>query len=349
MTTKNESRVLILSLLVTVGLIGSCVWFLRNAIAPSTPSDPTSAPTSALSNSTPAAQSNLPPVEQFSQVQNVPSGIFNYGGSTSWAPIRGSIDLEIQKTRPEFRLNYVQQDGVSPSTQSGIDLLAQGKVAFSLASRLPSNELLQKLASQGIQLRLVPVANSFDVVIVNPSLPLTKITPDQAIALDLGKVENWKELGGPDLPVQYFDRNVNPDTLESRPDPSNSNILFFSTPLAQIKKIAEEPQGFAVFAAPLAVPQCSVKTLAIATPSGQTLTPYKEPLIPPDQCKTQKNQINLDAFRNPEYPSELKNTLYVVIHQNGKQEQQVGEAYANFLLSNQGQALLEKAGYLRIR
>jgi len=56
-------------------------------------------------------------------VQNVPSGLFNYGGSTSWAPIRLAIDPVIQAARPEFRLRYVEPTSGSPSSGSGIRML----------------------------------------------------------------------------------------------------------------------------------------------------------------------------------------------------------------------------------
>jgi phosphate transport system substrate-binding protein len=337
MASKNEMQKLGLSLLITLGLLGLGAWFFISKIAWQSPQS-----SIAISNSV------ANPVKRFSQVQNVPDGTFNYGGSTTWATIRGSIDFDIQKARPEFRLSYVQQDGVAPSTQSGIELLAQGKVAFSLASRLPSNEVLQRLEKQGVKIRLVPVADSFDAIVVNPSLPISELTLDQIGAIQSGRIENWREVGGSDLLIQKFDRDVNPDMIEGRPDATSRNQVF-STPLEVLRKIADMPGGFAILAAPLAVPQCTVKVMAIVNASGQAITPYKKPLRSPSQCLTQRNQINLAAFESGEYPSDLKNTLYVVIKQNGQIEQQSGEAYANFLLSNEGQALLKKAGYLAVR
>lgn len=340
MTGKNETRILLLSLLATLGLIGLAAWSFKDVIASSI------APKSQQTTSSIDATSS--PVEKFLQVQNVPLGTFDYGGSTTWAAIRGTVDLKIQKARPEFRLNYVQQEGVAPSTQSGIELLVQGKIAFSLASRLPSSEVLQELGKQGIQLRLVPIADSFDVVAVNPSTPISSVTIDQINAIRSGSINNWSQIGGPNLLIQQFDRNVNADMIEAQ-STANRNLQTLTTPLEVIREVAETPGSFAVVAASLAVPQCSVKVLAIATASGQTVTPYKEPLIASPQCLSQRNQVNLAALASGEYPSELRNTLYVVIKQNGQLEQQIGEAYANFLLSDQGQNLLEKAGYLKIR
>lgn len=289
------------------------------------------------------------PVPRFAQVQNVPEGTFSYGGSTTWAPIRGTVDLEIQKARPEFRLNYVQPEGVVPSSQSGLEMLAQGKVAFSLASRLPSTKMLQQLEENGIQVKLVPVAESFEVVAVNWSLPISQLTIEQLNAINKSKINNWREVEGPDLPIQRFDRTVNANFLDTRPDLTSGNTQIFTTPSEAVHKVAETPGGIYIHTSALLVPQCSVKILAIVNSSGQTIAPYEEPLVPPSQCPAKRNKVNIDAFKSGDYPNNLENTLYVVIKQNGKIEQQVGEAYKNFLLSNEGQALLEKNGYLSIQ
>jgi phosphate transport system substrate-binding protein len=39
----------------------------------------------------------------------------------------------------------------------------------------------------------------------------------------------------------------------------------------------------------------------------------------------------------------------VIVKQNNQSDQQAGETYANLLLTNQGQELISKAGFVRIR
>jgi phosphate transport system substrate-binding protein len=39
----------------------------------------------------------------------------------------------------------------------------------------------------------------------------------------------------------------------------------------------------------------------------------------------------------------------VIVKQNGQNDQQAGEAYAKLLQTNQGQELITKAGFVRIR
>jgi phosphate transport system substrate-binding protein len=57
--------------------------------------------------------------------------------------------------------------------------------------------------------------------------------------------------------------------------------------------------------------------------------------------------LNAENFRNGNYP--ITRNLFVIIKQNGQSDQQAGEAYANWLLTSQGQELIEKAGFVRIK
>ena len=184
-------------------------------------------------------------------------------------PIRGSIDFEIQKARPEFRLRYTQPEDRAPSSQAGLELLLEGKVAFSLASRLPSNELLEDLEAQGLRIRLVPVAESFDVVAVNWSLPLSELTVDQFNAIQAGKINNWREVGGPDLPIERFDRLVNEALLDTRPNLESDTIELFTTPSEAIQNVAAAAGGLYVHTAAVLVPQCTVKTLGAVGRAGR--------------------------------------------------------------------------------
>lgn len=75
----------------------------------------------------------------FSDVSNVPSGTFQYGGSTTWAPIRRDVDPLIQASWPNFRLRYTDPPTGTPGSGSGIRMLMNNQLAFAQSSR-PLNE-----------------------------------------------------------------------------------------------------------------------------------------------------------------------------------------------------------------
>ncbi len=279
----------------------------------------------------------------------VPSGIFNYGGSTTWAPIRGIADLEIQKQHPEFRLNYVHP-GQIPSTVAGFELLKQRKIAFLQASRLLNAD---KLRRQGLTVKSIKVAQSFKVVAVHPSLQLpdAELTVSQMKDICSGKIRNWRSLGGPDLPIQLIDRDTRTNTMEAEPssgdDCNGGNVKIVETPQEALQVLSLSPGGFYINTAALLVPQCSVRVLTVVTLRGDRLSPYQDPVIPPEKCPAQRNRVNLDLFRSGAYPPELMDILYVVVDQDGPPDQRAaGEAYARLLQTREGRALIEKAGFV---
>ena len=122
-------------------------------------------------------------------------------------------------------------------------------------------------------------------------------------------------------------------------------MQIVSTTTQALQKLAATPGGIYFASAPEVVPQCTVKPLAIGQLPGQFVPPYQEPLV--TNCPTRRNQLNIQAFQTGSYP--ITRNLFVVVKQNGGTEQQAGEAYANFLLSDQGQAAIAKAGFVRVR
>ena len=82
MSHKNETTLLALAFLITVGLVGGGFWlFFKSSGLTTSPLKP--------SNNPPQSQASNP--QTFAQVQNVPSGLISYGGSTTWAPVRKEI------------------------------------------------------------------------------------------------------------------------------------------------------------------------------------------------------------------------------------------------------------------
>ncbi|WP_299043715.1 substrate-binding domain-containing protein, partial [uncultured Thermosynechococcus sp.] len=155
---------LLLSLLTTLGLLGiGAVLVLRlmNEGAP-------------LGN----GGSNLGSGGQstFTQVKNVPSGLFNYGGSTTWAPIRRDVDPLLQAAWPNFQLRYVDPPTGTPGSGSGIRMLLNNQLSFSQSSRPLKEEEIAKAAAQGMKLTAIPVAIDGLAIAVNPRLGIPGLT-----------------------------------------------------------------------------------------------------------------------------------------------------------------------------
>jgi len=364
MSQKNETPVLIFALLITVGLVGGGLWWftqsgihlsqaINNNSSP-TNNQPDSNPLPSNSNSQPNSTLSVNSDRDFASIQKVPNGLFNYGGSTSWAPIRLSVDSVIQAARPEFRLRYVTPTGVAPGSSTGIRMLIDGKLDFAQSSRGLRDSELSSAQSRGFKLQQTPVAIDGLAVAINPNLNISGLTLDQLRAIYTGKVTNWQQVGGTNIAIQPYSRPANDggtvelfiqDVLGNQK--FAANVQSVDTTTQALQKLASSPGGIYYASAPEVIPQCTIKPIPLGRKTNELVAPYQEPFVPLSQCPSQRNQINTEAFQSGAYP--LTRNLFAIVKQNGQTEQLAGEAYVNFLLSNQGQELISKSGFVRIR
>ena len=358
MSQKNETAVLVLALLITAGLLAGGFWWLTRRsginVGENIGTQPTATPSLSVSNPNELSSAEKSNSSNFASVQNVPSGLFNYGGSTSWAPIRAIAAPKIETSHPEFRLRYVEPTSVAPGSSSGIRMLIEGTITFAQSSRPLLDHELSRAVVRGFSLKQIPIAIDGLAIASHPDLNIPGLTLDQVKAIYLGKITNWKQVGGPDLPIKPYSRPINDggtvelfvqDILAGQP--FGANIEFVATTTQALQKLASNKGGIYYASAPEVVPQCTIKPLPLGRQPGKFIPPYREPFVKQSQCPSQRNQLNIQAFQTGQYP--ITRNLFVVVKQNGKVEQQAGEAYANLLLTEQGQVLIDSAGFVRIR
>ncbi|WP_392531378.1 PstS family phosphate ABC transporter substrate-binding protein [Nostoc sp. C117] len=348
MSQKNEIPILVLSIVITVGLIGGGFWWFSRK------SGVNLNQINSSSTNTPQPSSGQPNTNSFNSVQDVPTGLFNYGGSTSWAPIRLMVDPVIQAARPEFRLRYVEPSNASPGSGTGIQSLIDGQLALAQSSRPILDGELSRAQQRGFTLKQIPVAIDGLAVAVNPSLNVPGLTVEQLKSIYTGKINNWNQVGGPNIPIKPYSRRiVDGGTVELfvqdilGGQAFSSNVEFISTTTQALQKLAGSPGGIYYASAPEVIPQCSIRALPLGRTQGQYIAPYQEPFVLPSECPSKRNKLNIEAFQSGKYP--ITRNLFVVVKQNGQAEQQAGVAYANLLLTEQGQELISQTGFVKIR
>ena len=343
MSQKNETLPLFLAIVVTIGLIFGGIWFLleRWAALTKVAANPTSS-TQELSTNT------------CNPELKVPSGTFNYGGSTTWAPLRRDADPELQRICPQFFLRYTQPPSGIPGSGTGIQMLIDNQLAFAQSSRSIKGEENIAARQKGFSLQEIPVAIDGIAVAVNPNLNIRGLTIAQIKDIYISKITNWREVGGPNLTITPYSRR--PETSGTveffvenvlEKGKLGTTVKYIDTTTEAIRALAAS--GAIYYAsAPEIVPQCTIKPLPIGRDSSQLVPPYQEPLASKDECfRGKHSQLNASAFRSSEYP--ITRNLFVILKQNNQTDQQAGYAYANWLLTPQGQAIVEKAGFVRIK
>ena len=377
MAQKNETPALMGATLAVAALLGGLWWIFKKSdfsIGNSKPETPTIQASASSGTMTPPdpsssapSQPGMRPGMQPTAVAtttggtssggsfaglSAPSGQFNYGGGTSWAPLRSSLDASIQSDLPQFQLRYVSPNSGPASSGSGVKMLIDRQLDFAQISRPLTNQEKQQAQQSGVSLKEIAVALDGVAVAVNPSLNVSGLTLNQLQEIYTGKATNWQQVGGPNLSIVPISRSIGSSgTVDLFVDsvlagqPFSSTVQFIGTTTQALQKLGSEPGGVYFASAPEVVPQCTVKPLAIGQTVGQFVPPYQEPIVPKDQCPARRTQLNAQTLRNGTYP--LTRNLYVVVREDASSK--AGEAYANLLLSSVGQDRLEKAGFIKVR
>ncbi|MEH2221714.1 PstS family phosphate ABC transporter substrate-binding protein [Nostoc sp.] len=348
MSQKNETLSLFLAVVITIGLIFGGLWFFMERWAQLTG---TVAKTSGNGNT-----GN--PINQFvnnrCNVPNLPEGTFNYGGSTTWAPIRKDVDSVLESLCPQFTLRYTQPASGQAGSGTGIRMLIDNQLAFSQSSRSVKAEENTEAKQKEFSLKEIPVAIDGIAIAVNYNLNIPGLTVAQLKDIYTGKITNWQQVGGPNLPIKIYSRNKEAGGtveffIENVLNKENfgTNVSYVGTTTEAVRKVAANSGAIYYASAPEVVPQCTIKSLPLGRISGQFVPPYQQPVVSPSECPSKRNQLNSQAFRSGDYA--ITRNLFVIVKQNGQTDQQAGEAYANWLLTPQGQELIEKAGFVRIK
>lgn len=305
-----------------------------------------------------AESDNLPEARQpqeskseFSDIQNVPSGAFSYGGSTTWAPVRLEVDAVMQTSRPDFRLQYIEPTDAPPGSGTGIKMLLRNELAFSQSSRPLKDKEQQQAQENGYLLKQIPVASEGVAIAVNPRLPIDSLTLEQVKAIYTGELTNWQQLGGPDVEIIPL----------SRPAVGGTVAFFLKTVMdskelsTAVKVVDNTTEGLAIVgeslgaiyyaSAPELVPQCTVKPVGLSRDeTEETVRPYSGQYVLPEECPNKRNEINREAFGSGDYP--LTRQLFVIVREDGGIDQKAGEAYVELLLTQEGKNLLNTAGFV---
>lgn len=283
-----------------------------------------------------------------------PEGTFRYGGSTSWAPISSLVDKKIKEKLPQFNLTYYQHPTLPPGTGTGIKMLLDGQISFAHASRYIKDEEYQRATSIGVKLQQIPVAMDGIAITVNPSLNISGLSIEQLKEIYTGKITNWQQVGGSNLPITAYSRPNDSGTTEFFKENIlgdnnfGGNVQFMTTTTEALKQVGQNPGAIYFASAPEVISQCSVKTIPISPKNGTNPIAADTPgKVPGQKCPWQHNQLNIEVLKNNQYP--ITRRLFVIVKQNNQEDEKAGDFYANYLMTGEGQSLIEQAGYVRIR
>lgn len=238
-------------------------------------------------------------------------------GSDTMAPLARRLAQDFMWRNPGVSV-YAEGGG----TATGIRALIAGETDLCTASRTltadETRELIEKRGSLGIRILCARDALS---IYLNHENPVADLTLEQVRGLLSGRIAVWSEVGGPDAPVRVYVREPNSGTrgfLQEQVllgEPFAPGAIVCKGTWALADAVAGDPAGigFGGLVFGEQVRHCRI--------NGVAPTP--------------------DRVRDGSYPIARYLYLYAVDTPRG-----VAEAFVDFVLSPEGQALVEEMGYV---
>ncbi len=247
-------------------------------------------------------------------------GKITMSGSTTVLPIAQACAEEFMNQNPKVNIS-VRGGGSS----IGIKDIMAGTVEIGNASRDAKDKEIKKAKAQGIDLYQNVVASDGIAIIVNPKNTITGLTIEQIQAIYTGKVTNWKELGGPDMNIVIISRDTSSGTYEvfyeiaMKKQNIVQNCIMVASNNAAVTSVKDTPGAIAY--AGLGYLSSSVKPLQV-----NGVDPTFENVL------------------SGAYPVSRNLNMYT----NGAPKG-ITKTFMDFILSSEGQNIVEKQGFIKIK
>ncbi|WP_017318649.1 substrate-binding domain-containing protein [Mastigocladopsis repens] len=278
------------------------------------------------------------------EIPNVPEGTFNYGGAGIFASLTAEgLNEAVTNAHPNFRLRFTEPKDGNPGGKKGIAMLLNGQLSFTLYGTSLDDAHYSKAQERGFGLKQMPVALDALVFFTHPDISIPGLSVAQLQDIYKGKLTNWKQVGGPDVPIIPFARDPKATGLFNElfgkeAGQISPRVQFIRDATDSIRQVASTPGGISFGGNSIIIGQKTIRLLAIAKGNSQE---YVQPVV------NDGKRINATAVRDGTYP--LTRRLFIVFRQDNTVDQLAGEAYANMLLSKEGQQIVDKAGFIPLR
>ena len=246
-------------------------------------------------------------------------------GSDTVLPIAQQTAENYMTFNPDARVTVT-----GGGTGVGISALLDGTTDIAMASRAIKFSEKMKAKAAGEELQEVVIAYDALAVVVHPSNPVERLTRQQLEDIFRGKIKNWKDVGGDDRKIVVYSRETSSGTYEFFKESVLKNKNYMSSSLSMpatgaIIQSVSQTKG-AIGYVGLAYISPRVKTIAVSYDNEH----YAQP--------------NLENAINKSYP--IVRPLYY--YYNKKNSQTVA-GLLQFVLSDEGQEIIKKSGYIPVK
>jgi phosphate transport system substrate-binding protein len=243
------------------------------------------------------------------------------GSNTIGEELAPRLIAEYKKEQPDVTI-----DLESKGTASGFNALLSGECDVAGASRVVNHQELEQAHSKRIEFNVYTIGSYSVAVVLNAANTLTNLSRDQVRDLFTGAIQNWKDIGGPDAPVQPYIRDPISGTflgfkelaMENKDYAANAKAL--TNYAAIVQAVGKDTNGIGYASFDL-ITKPGVKSVAIRGVAPTALT-----------------------VNEGQYPVSRLLRFYT---SKGK-ESAASRDFLRFVQSPKGQEIIEQAGYVRL-
>lgn len=220
------------------------------------------------------------------------------------------------------------------NTVRGYSLLAQKETDIFFGG-YPSEEQIDFARENNTEFVYTEIAKEAFVFFVHKDNPVENLTQEQVKKIYSGEITNWKEVGGNDEDIVAFQRN------EGSGSQSRLKRFMADTPIMEAP--TEQVNDFMVGIIDK-VSDYKNKTNSI----GFSFRYYMEGIIKNSNVKILKIdgiEPNIENIREEKYP--ITGSLYAVTYKDNNNENV--QKLLEWILSKEGQEIIEKTGYAGIK
>lgn len=222
---------------------------------------------------------------------------------------------------------------VSTTTPEAYNRLIEGKADIIFVAG-PSSGQLKKAENLGVELKMTPIGREAFVFFVNSRNPVDGLKSEEIKDIYSGELTNWSELGGKNDEIRAFQRPVDSGS-------QTTFLKFMSDTPVQQPEIEEMASGMGGIISEVA----SYRNYKNAI--GYTFRFFAVDMVQNDKIKLlaiDGVEPTIDAIRSDEYP--MASEFYAV---TAGSDNPNAEAFIEWIVSEEGQKLVEATGFVSVK
>lgn len=217
----------------------------------------------------------------------------------------------------------IKFDVETKATGYGMAALRIGACDIAAASRTAIQADIDLAKDANLEMNDYPIASYSVAIIVNANNPVANLTKDQVREIFTGKIKNWQEVGGPDAAIHLFIR-----------DPISGTYLGFKEIAMKNEEYASHPKPCTNYTALVAAVAAEANGIGYCGLSQAKSAGVKALTV--DGIEASSATVNAGKYA---YGRTVR------FYTNKAKESQATKDFIQFVLSSQGQEIIQRIGF----